>query len=65
MTDDVARTLLKEYEEKLLGAMLHIRPQHACLTCAGHPWFYIVDSQEDEEGAGETIKDVWVPWKGW
>jgi D-serine deaminase-like pyridoxal phosphate-dependent protein len=64
MADNHARVLLKEWAEELLGTMLHVRPQHACLTCAGHPWYYIVDSDE-AEGTEILVRDLWVPWKGW
>ncbi|ORX35544.1 hypothetical protein BD324DRAFT_59611 [Kockovaella imperatae] len=42
-----------------VGDVVRIVPQHACLVCAGHPWIYVV------EDGGETVVDVWVPWKGW
>ncbi|GMK58455.1 hypothetical protein CspeluHIS016_0504870 [Cutaneotrichosporon spelunceum] len=42
-----------------IGEQVRIVPNHACLTCACHPWFYVV------EGASDEIVDVWVPWKGW
>ena len=45
------------------GQQVWIIGQHACLTSAAHPWYYIVDSST--EGGLETIQDVWVPWKGW
>jgi len=46
-------------EELSLGEKIRIVPQHACLVCASYPWFYIV------ENGGDTVVDVWVPWKGW
>lgn len=46
-----------------LGSVVQIISQHACLTLANHPWFYIVDSTR--EGGTEEVVDVWVPWKGW
>ncbi|KAH7883552.1 putative serine dehydratase domain-containing protein [Phlebopus sp. FC_14] len=46
-----------------LGEIIQIVGQHACLIAAGHPWYYIVDS--DEEGGGDKVVDIWVPWKGW
>jgi D-serine deaminase-like pyridoxal phosphate-dependent protein len=45
-----------------IGDKIKIVPQHACLTCAAHLWFYVV---EEERGGGEEVVDVWVPWKGW
>ncbi|CUA69049.1 D-serine dehydratase [Rhizoctonia solani] len=46
-----------------LGDVVAIVGQHACLTAAGHPWYYIVDSTD--ESKGNKVVDVWVPWKGW
>lgn len=46
-------------KEVKIGERVRIVPQHACLTCACYPWFYVVD------GEGEEVVDVWVPWKGW
>jgi D-serine ammonia-lyase len=45
-----------------IGSMVQIVGQHACLTLAAYPWYYIVDSGID---AGSTVVDIWVPWKGW
>lgn len=42
-----------------VGELVRIVPQHACLACAAFPWFYVVDDGDT------TVKDVWVPWKGW
>ncbi|WVR06723.1 hypothetical protein IAU60_003755 [Kwoniella sp. DSM 27419] len=42
-----------------VGDLLRIVPQHACLACANFPWMYVV------EDGGDTVVDVWVPWKGW
>ncbi|BEJ11002.1 hypothetical protein CspHIS471_0104240 [Cutaneotrichosporon sp. HIS471] len=42
-----------------IGEQVRIVPNHACLACACHPWFYIID------GGGDKVVDVWVPWKGW
>lgn len=41
-----------------IGEVLRVLPQHACMTCAAHAWYYIVDG-------GEEVVDVWVPCKGW
>ncbi|CAE6505748.1 unnamed protein product [Rhizoctonia solani] len=46
-----------------LGDVVAIVGQHACLTAAGHPWYYIVDSMDESKGS--KVVDVWVPWKGW
>ena len=45
-----------------LGDMVQIVGQHACLTLAGYPWYYVVDSDVSD---GNVVVDVWVPWKGW
>ena len=45
-----------------IGEQIEIVGQHACLTAAAHPWYYIVDSSS---GPADVIVDVWVPWKGW
>ena len=46
-----------------LGSIVQLVAQHACLTAANHPWYYITDS--DMEGGAEKVVDIWVPWKGW
>jgi len=46
-----------------VGETIEIIGQHACLTAAGHPWYYIVDS--DMEGGEDKVVDIWIPWKGW
>ncbi|KZT37386.1 hypothetical protein SISSUDRAFT_862144 [Sistotremastrum suecicum HHB10207 ss-3] len=49
-----------EEQKKLqVGDIIEIVGQHACLTAASFPWFYVV------EGEGRQVVDVWVPWKGW
>ena len=45
-----------------VGDVVQVVGQHACLTLAGHPWYYIVDS---DVSGGQIVEDVWVPWKGW
>ncbi|KIM33002.1 hypothetical protein M408DRAFT_313285 [Serendipita vermifera MAFF 305830] len=45
------------------GEQLWIIGQHACLTCAAHPWYYVLDS--GIEGGLNAVQDIWVPWKGW
>jgi D-serine deaminase-like pyridoxal phosphate-dependent protein len=49
----------KGQQELKVGDVVHIVPQHACLVCASFPWMYVVDPGDT------TVKDVWVPWKGW
>ncbi|KAJ1307967.1 hypothetical protein OPQ81_002044 [Rhizoctonia solani] len=46
-----------------LGDVVAIVGQHACLTAAGYPWYYVVDSKDDSKGS--KVVDIWVPWKGW
>ncbi|CAE7199336.1 unnamed protein product [Rhizoctonia solani] len=46
-----------------LGDVVAVVGQHACLTAAGYPWYYIVDSTDESKGS--KVVDVWVPWKGW
>jgi len=46
-----------------LGSMIEIVGQHACLTAASYPWYYVVDSSV--EGGRDSVQDIWVPWKGW
>jgi D-serine ammonia-lyase len=50
-------------ERLKLGTIVHLVAQHACLTAANHPWYYIIDS--DIEGGDEKVVDIWIPWKGW
>ncbi|CAG8651825.1 4241_t:CDS:2 [Acaulospora colombiana] len=45
------------------GDHVWIIGQHACLTLAAHPWYYILDSSI--QGGMDTIQDIWVSWKGW
>jgi D-serine deaminase-like pyridoxal phosphate-dependent protein len=50
-------------EDRLeLGSMIEIVGQHACLTAAAYPWYYVVDSSD---GRIDHVRDIWVPWKGW
>ncbi|QRW18323.1 D-serine dehydratase [Rhizoctonia solani] len=53
----------EEHDILRLGDVVAIVGQHACLTAAGHPWYYIVDSKDESKGS--KVVDVWVPWKGW
>ncbi|KAL3431633.1 putative serine dehydratase domain-containing protein [Aspergillus tetrazonus] len=32
--------------------------QHACITAAAYPLYYVVDEQD-------VVREAWVPWKGW
>lgn len=45
-----------------IGDIIKIRCQHACLTAAAYPFYFIVDSST---GDADKIVDVWVAWKGW
>ncbi|PVG04838.1 hypothetical protein CPB86DRAFT_778136 [Serendipita vermifera] len=45
------------------GDHVWIIGQHACLTLAAQPWYYVLDSSV--QGGMDTIQDIWVPWKGW
>jgi D-serine deaminase-like pyridoxal phosphate-dependent protein len=42
-----------------VGEVIRVVGQHACMVLSNHPWYYIV------ENGGDTVIDVWVPWKGW
>ncbi|PWN50903.1 hypothetical protein IE53DRAFT_386767 [Violaceomyces palustris] len=42
-----------------VGERVRILPQHACLTCAQHPAYFVI------QDGGDQVVDVWVPWKGW
>ena len=50
-------------EELNIGDIVQIVGQHACLTLAAYPWYYVVDSEVESRGL--VVEDVWVPWKGW
>ena len=41
------------------GTRVKVIPQHACIAAACHPFYFVVD--EDEE----IVVDVWVPFRGW
>ncbi|KAL4762051.1 D-serine ammonia-lyase DSD1 [Aspergillus foveolatus] len=32
--------------------------QHACITAAAYPVYYVVDEED-------VVRETWVPWKGW
>jgi D-serine deaminase-like pyridoxal phosphate-dependent protein len=59
---DGIQARLPEYGEKL-----RILPQHACMTLANHPWFYVVDSSLEQGSGWEdwSVRDVWTPAKFW
>ncbi|KAK6197425.1 putative serine dehydratase domain-containing protein [Scheffersomyces amazonensis] len=40
------------------GTQVKIMPQHACITAAAHPWFYIVNDDD-------IVIDIWIPMRGW
>jgi len=44
-----------------IGSFLKVLPNHACLTAALHPIYYVVDGDSDPE----LIVDVWEPCRGW
>ena len=48
-----------------IGDKIRIVPQHACLTAAQYPFYYIVDSDRQVKGSPTVVEDVWVPWKFW
>lgn len=51
-------------EDKLeIGEVVQIVGQHACLTLAAYPWYYVVDSSAESDP--NVVADIWVPWKGW
>ncbi|KAF9475980.1 hypothetical protein BDN70DRAFT_883004 [Pholiota conissans] len=52
----------KNVEPLKLGTVVDIVGQHACLISAAYPWYYVVDHEVYE---GNSVVDVWVPWKGW
>lgn len=45
-------------EEVSVGEKVELLVPHACITAAGHGWYYVVDE-------GEVVREVWWPWKGW
>jgi len=48
-------------EELEVGSTVEIIGQHACMTAAAYPWYYITDSSTGDD----AVVDIWVPWKGW
>ncbi|PWN21571.1 hypothetical protein BCV69DRAFT_173974 [Microstroma glucosiphilum] len=51
-----------------VGERVMIVPQHACMTLAAHPFYFIVDEQPGTTQAKPfepRVVDIWVPWKGW
>lgn len=45
-------------EELRVGEKVLLNVAHACITAAGHYWYYVVDEEE-------VVREVWYPWKGW
>ncbi|VVT49350.1 uncharacterized protein SAPINGB_P002227 [Magnusiomyces paraingens] len=41
-----------------LGDKVALYPQHACIIAAMHKFYFVVDG-------GDTVVDVWEPWKFW
>lgn len=39
------------------GTQIRIIPQHACITAASHPWFFILKD--------DVVVDIWVNGRGW
>jgi D-serine deaminase-like pyridoxal phosphate-dependent protein len=62
-TDNTENKFGDDRDRLELGSMIEIVGQHACLTAAAYPWYYIVDSSVD--GGSDRVQDIWVPWKGW
>lgn len=48
-----------------IGDLIEIVGQHACMIAAAYPWYYVVDSSENEGKGPRKVVDVWVPWRGW
>lgn len=45
-----------------VGDKLTLWPNHACVAAAGYQCYFVVDSNSPN---GDTIRDVWVRWRGW
>lgn len=56
-TTSAKRKLPLEYGQKV-----RIWPNHACITLAQFGWYLIVDSETDSP---DTVRDVYVRWRGW
>lgn len=57
---------VRDTQTLLVGDMIEIVGQHACLIAAAHPWYYIVDPPAYQGSAGDQyVVDIWVPCKGW
>lgn len=41
-----------------IGSKVRILPQHACITLACHPYFFVIDEND-------KVVDIWVPFKYW
>ena len=46
-----------------VGQKVRLWPNHACITSSHFGWYFVVD--EDGEGKGEVVVDVWVKARGW
>lgn len=46
-----------------VGQMVRLWPNHACITSSHFGWYFVVD--EDRDGKGEEIVDVWIKARGW
>jgi D-serine deaminase-like pyridoxal phosphate-dependent protein len=53
---------VEEVRRLEVGQKLMVWPNHACMCGPSFGWYLVVDS---EEGAGETVVDVWTRWRGW
>ncbi|KAF2827535.1 hypothetical protein CC86DRAFT_369640 [Ophiobolus disseminans] len=62
LTWEGERGMCNEFE---VGGKVCVWPNHACVAGAGAGWYLVVDSEEDGDGAGEVVRDVWVRWRGW
>ena len=60
------RAPISEDEKLHLGDIVEIVGQHACMIAAAYPWYYVIDSsQEQALGEEQRIVDIWVPYKWW
>ncbi|KAI1119262.1 putative serine dehydratase domain-containing protein [Nemania sp. NC0429] len=46
-----------------VGQRVRIWPNHSCITGAGHPFYFVVDSRN--RGREDEVVDVWLRWNGW
>lgn len=45
-----------------LGQKLLVWPNHACIAGVNFGWYLVVDSDKPDP---ETIRDIWLRWRGW